>query len=234
MKESQKIVAIHQLDDKALDNDPGGNERSFPSSLPNDYHEPLMRPEYTSIGDSFYIENIRASSGLSLLAETRISNTFPSSMKHGAPRQNRRISFARLEKHDLKVKNGTTHHPIVDFIIPQRDMILVRRVPIVPTPTISSQYRTRYRTVGFDPEMNQSQVEAVKRVIESYVPLFQLDLARDRTRLRRNELLQIAHRVRGETFHADCVFDAKKREMNREMEMTYSQLFIACVDVKGK
>jgi hypothetical protein len=53
MKESQKIVAIHQLDDKALDNDPGGNERSFPSSLPNDYHEPLMRPEYTNIGILF-------------------------------------------------------------------------------------------------------------------------------------------------------------------------------------
>lgn len=40
----------------------------------------------------------------------------------------------------------------------------------------------------------------------SDVPFFQLDLARDRTRLRCNELLQVAHRVRGETFHADCIF----------------------------
>jgi hypothetical protein len=53
MKESQKIVVIHQLDDKALDNDPRGDERTFLSSLPNDYHEPLIRPEYTNIGILF-------------------------------------------------------------------------------------------------------------------------------------------------------------------------------------
>jgi hypothetical protein len=29
MKESQKIIVIHQLDDKALDNDPGGMRGIF-------------------------------------------------------------------------------------------------------------------------------------------------------------------------------------------------------------
>jgi hypothetical protein len=53
MQESQKIIAIHQLDDKVLDNDAERDESSSPSSLPNDYHEPLMRPEYTNIGILF-------------------------------------------------------------------------------------------------------------------------------------------------------------------------------------
>lgn len=113
----------------------------------------------------------------------------------------------------------------MDLIIPQRDMILVRRVPTAPTQPNdieSVSYKVSYGWFrpGDEPNQKSRHVNERRVGMQGDVPLFQLDLARDRTRLRRNELLQIAHRVRGETFHADCVLDtAKKREMNREMGM---------------
>lgn len=106
-----------------------------------------------------------------------------------------------------------------------------------PPPTISSQYRTRYRKVAVRPG-GEPKVEACgwkKGGNAGDVPLFQLDLARDRTRLSRNELLQVTHRVRGKTFHANCVLDAKKSKREREMEVRQNQLYSWCgVDEEGK
>jgi hypothetical protein len=75
------------------------------------------------------MEYLRASSGLSLLAEKPISNTFPNS---ASPNRFEKI-VGSASPVTNEGKSGTTHHPIVDLIIPQRDVILVRRVPITPT-----------------------------------------------------------------------------------------------------
>lgn len=125
----------------------------------------------------------------------------------------------------------------MDLIIPQRDMILVRRVPTIPTPNDikSVSYQVSY---GWFRLRGRSKVEACewkKGGNAGDVPLFQLDLARDRTRLRRDKLLQITHRVRGKTFHANCVLDAKKSKREREMEVRQNQLYSWCgVDEEGK
>jgi hypothetical protein len=103
-------------------------------------------------------------------------------------------------------------------------MILVRRVPIIPTPndieSVSYKLSQSLHLILGGPRV---EVYGGKKGGNAGdVPLFQLDLARDRTRLRRDKLLQVAHRVRGETFHADCVLDAKKSKINRQMEMRFS------------
>lgn len=68
-------------------------------------------------------------------------------------------------------KNGTTHHPIVDLIIPQRDMILVRRVPTIPTPNDieSVSYQVSYGRVRPGDEPNQKSRHVNERRVAMQV-----------------------------------------------------------------
>jgi len=93
--------------------------------------------------------------------------------------------------HYMKTKHMSTYHPIRNLVIPQFNMILVRSIPS-HIPTISAS--ATFPSCPYPKEHVEEGGD---------VPLLQLDLGSDRTRLSGDEFLQIAYRIRRETFDSN-------------------------------